>query len=86
MENKEIRKDLYALSKYQEWYALKFELESFIKELDNNSEIDISKPSRISIAEEVAAKQYAKEKIVRFLQRMNLWEKDPVSSRKDPYQ
>lgn len=86
MENKEIRKDLYALSKYQEWYALKFELESFIKELDNNSEIDISKPSRISIAEEVAAKQYAKEKIVRFLQRMSLWEKDPVSSRKDPYQ
>lgn len=79
-------KDLYALSKYAEWYALKHELDLLIKSFDDITDMDIDTPSRISVEAEVAGRKYARKKILMFLQKMKLWEKDPSKPKIDPYE
>jgi PP-loop superfamily ATP-utilizing enzyme len=67
--------DIKNLAKYQEFYALKKELESFCDKMESIQDIDVDRVSRVTIAEEVYARQYAAQKIRSLLSDLGLIEK-----------
>lgn len=67
--------DIQNLKKYPEFYALKVELEAFCDKLDSLSDIEQAVDRRISIAEEVAGRIWARDQVRDLLSSLGLVDK-----------
>lgn len=64
--------DLKNLTKYPEFYALKQELLKFCDKMDSISDIDLTKISRVTLAEEIYGRRFASEQIKELFDRLGL--------------
>jgi len=75
MDNRQQQIDIQNLKKHAEFWALKKELEYFCDKIDNIDDIDLSKVSRVTLAEEVYGRRYASTKIKDLLSTLGLVDK-----------
>lgn len=78
MTNKERHIDIQNLKRHQEFYALKLELEDFCNRLDSISDIDLSNPNRLDLAQEIYGRRWASEKIKDLLSTLGLVDKTNI--------
>lgn len=71
--------DIQNLKKYQEFHALKQELEDFCDKMDSISDIDLSENNRVTLTEEVYGRRWASEKVRDLLHSLGLVDKRPKS-------
>jgi hypothetical protein len=75
MDSKERNIQIGNLKKYPEFYALRLELEDFCLKLDSLEDIELTKDSRISMAEEVSGRIWARDKVKDLLSSLGLIER-----------
>ena len=78
MESKERLIDLQNLKKYPEFHALRQELEKFCGKMDDISDIDIDKLSRVTLEQEVYGRRYASEQVKDLLSSLGLIDKTHI--------
>lgn len=66
--------DLKNIKKYPEFQMLKEKLEELCDKMDSIEDIDLENISRITIAEEIYGRQWAKKQVTEFLANLGLVE------------
>lgn len=74
--------DIGNLKRYPEFYALKMEMQDFVDAMDSMEDMVKNRNSRLTLAEEVAGRVWAKEKIEDLLSKMGLYEKKKIAKDK----
>lgn len=75
MDNKQKQIDVQNLKKHQEFWALKSLLEDFCASLDDISDIELDRVSRVTLVEEVYGRRFASEKVRDLLSTLGLVDK-----------
>lgn len=75
MDTKQQQIDIQNLKRHQEFWALKQTLEDFCASLDDISDIDISKVSRVTLTEEIVGRRFASDKVRELLSTLGLVDK-----------
>lgn len=75
MDEKQRHLDINNLKRFQEFHALKMELEDFCDKLDSIADIDLSDKSRVTLTEEVYGRRWAAEKVRNLLFELGLVDK-----------
>lgn len=70
--------DIQNLKKYPEFYALRQELEKFCAKMDDISDIDIDKVSRVTLEQEVYGRRYASDQVRDLLSSLGLVDKSHI--------
>lgn len=78
MTNKERHIDIQNLKRHAEFYALKLELEDFCDKMDSISDIDLTNPQRIDLAQEIYGRRWASEKVRELLSTLGLVDKTNI--------
>lgn len=71
--------DLGNLKKYPEFHALKMEVQDFVDAMNSLDDLTSDRGSGLTIAEKVAGRIWAKEKMEDFLSKLGLYEKKKKS-------
>lgn len=70
--------DVKNLAKYPEFYALKKELVNFCDKMDNISDINLTKESRVSLNEEIFGRRWASDKIKELLSNLGMVDQEDI--------
>lgn len=78
MTSKERHIDIQNLKRHAEFHALKLELEEFCNKMDSISDIDLTDPQRIDLAQEIYGRRWASEKVRELLSTLGLIDKTTI--------
>lgn len=76
--NKERHIEIQNLKRHPEFYSLKLELEEFCNKMDSISDIDLTDPQRVDLAQEIYGRRWASEKVKDLLSTLGLVDKTTV--------
>lgn len=78
MTPKERHLDIQNLKRHAEFHALRLELEDFCNKMDSISDIDLTDPQRIDLAQEIYGRRWASMKVRDLLSTLGLVDKTSI--------
>lgn len=70
--------DIKNLAKYPEFHALKKELLTFCDKMDNISDIELNRESRVSLNEEIFGRLWASDKVKELLSQLGMVDQSDI--------